>query len=85
MAPLVVMSVALLLICIQFGTEWIGFSQIIDIIWQVLHEGTFESDRIGQPRGSSSRCELPRVLLGFLWAGAWRPSVSCCRRCCGTL
>ena len=69
MAPLVVMSVALLLICIQFGTEWIGFSQIIDIIWQVLHEGTVESDRIGTTGVILIQVRLPRVLLGFLVGG----------------
>ena len=47
MALLVVMSVALFLICLQFGTQWIGFSQIIDIVGQVLRERTVESEHIG--------------------------------------
>src|SRR6266513_1082370 len=74
MAPLVVMSVALLLICVQFGTQWIGFSQIIDIIWRVLHEGTLESDRIGTTGVILIQVRLPRVLLGFL-VGACLASV----------
>src|ERR1700675_3890541 len=47
MAPLIVMSVVLLLICLQFGTQWIGLTQIIDIVGQALREGTVESEHIG--------------------------------------
>lgn len=74
MAPLVVMSVALLLICLQFGTQWIGLSQIIDIVGQVLREGTVESDRIGTTGVILIQVRLPRVLLGFL-VGACLASV----------
>jgi cobalamin transport system permease protein len=74
MAPLVVMSVALLLICLQFGTQWIGLSQIIDIVGQVLREGTVESDHIGTTGMILFQVRLPRVLLGFL-VGACLASV----------
>jgi iron complex transport system permease protein len=74
MAPLVVMSVALLLICLQFGTQWIGLSQIIDIMGQVLREGTVESDHIGTTGMILFQVRLPRVLLGFL-VGACLASV----------
>ncbi len=74
MAPLVVMSVVLLLVCLQFGTQWIGLSQIIDILWQVLREGTSESDRIGIIGVILTQVRLPRVLLGFL-VGACLASV----------
>jgi iron complex transport system permease protein len=74
MAPLVVMSVALLLICLQFGTQWIGLSQIIDIVGQVLREGTVGSDHIGTTGMILFQVRLPRVLLGFL-VGACLASV----------
>ena len=66
MAPLVVISFAVLLICLQFGTQWIGFSQIVEIVWQVLREGTVDSDRIGVTGVILTQVRLPRVLLGFL-------------------
>ncbi len=74
MAPLVVMSVVLFLICLQFGTQWIGLSQIIDIVGQVLREWTVESDRIGTTGVILIQVRLPRVLLGFL-VGACLASV----------
>ena len=74
MAPLVVMSVVLSLICLQFGTQWIGLSQIIDIVGQVLREWTVESDRIGTTGVILIQVRLPRVLLGFL-VGACLASV----------
>ena len=74
MAPLVVMSVALLLICLQFGTQWIGLSQIIDVVGQALHEWTVEGDHIGTTGMILFQVRLPRVLLGFL-VGACLASV----------
>ena len=68
------MSAALSLICLQFGTQWIGLSQIIDIVGQVLREWTVESDRIGTTGVILIQVRLPRVLLGFL-VGACLASV----------
>jgi len=74
MVPLVAMSVALLLVCLQFGTQWIGFGQIIDITWQALREWTVEGDHIGTTSVILIQVRLPRVLLGFL-VGACLASV----------
>ncbi|HWI66919.1 MAG TPA: iron chelate uptake ABC transporter family permease subunit, partial [Nitrospiraceae bacterium] len=74
MAPLLVASLVLSLICLQFGTQWIGLSQIIDIVGQVLREWTVESDRIGTTGVILIQVRLPRVLLGFL-VGACLASV----------
>jgi len=74
MAPLVVLSVVLLLICLQFGTQWIGLSQIIDIVGHVLREATVESEEIGTTGVILIQVRFPRVLLGFL-VGACLASV----------
>jgi iron complex transport system permease protein len=74
MALLVAMSVVLVLTSLQFGTQWIGLSQIIDIAGQVLHEGTVDSDRIGRIGVILVQVRFPRVLLGFL-VGACLASV----------
>jgi len=74
MALLVAISAALFLICLQFGTQWIGLGQIIDIVGQVLYERTIESDRIGTIGVILMQVRLPRVLLGFL-VGACLASV----------
>lgn len=74
MAPLVVMSVAFVLICLQFGTQWIGLSQVIDIVGQVLREGTVEGEHIGTTGVILIQVRLPRLLLGLL-VGACLASV----------
>jgi ABC-type enterobactin transport system permease subunit len=74
MVPLMVMSVAFLLICLQFGTQRIGLTQIMDIVGQVLREGTVESDHIVTTGVILIQVRLPRVLLGFL-VGACLASV----------
>ena len=74
MALLVAISAALFLICLQFGTQWIGLGQILDIVGQVLHDWTIESDRIGTIGVILMQVRLPRVLLGFL-VGACLASV----------
>src|SRR5688572_33161908 len=47
MASLVVVSLVLSVFSLQFGTQWIGLTQIIDILGKVLREGTAESEHIG--------------------------------------
>src|SRR4029079_7635528 len=74
LAVLMSISVALFLICLQFGTQWIGLGQILDIVGQVLHDWTIESDRIGTIGVILMQGSLPRVLLGFL-VGACLASV----------
>ncbi|HEU0068102.1 MAG TPA: hypothetical protein VFQ26_02425, partial [Nitrospiraceae bacterium] len=64
MAPLLVMSVVLSVVCLQFGTQWIGLGQIIDLLGQVLREGTIESEHIGTIGVILIQVRLPRVLLG---------------------
>src|SRR6185295_1667454 len=74
MALLVAISAVLFLICLQFGTQWIGLGQILDIVGQVLHDWTIDSDRIGTIGVILMQVRLPRVLLGFL-VGACLASV----------
>ena len=74
MVLLVGISVVLFLICLQFGTQWIGLGQILEIVGQVLHDWTIESDRIGTIGVILMQVRLPRVLLGFL-VGACLASV----------
>lgn len=69
MALLVALSIAVFLICLQFGTQWIGLAQIIDIAWQILREGSVESEHIGTTGVILTQVRLPRVLLGFLVGG----------------
>jgi len=74
MTLLVAMSAALFLISLQFGTQWIGLSQIVGIVGQILREVTLDSDRIGTIGVILIQVRLPRVLLGFL-VGACLASV----------
>ncbi|MGH7183095.1 MAG: FecCD family ABC transporter permease [Nitrospiraceae bacterium] len=74
MALLVALSLALFLICLQFGTQWIGLSQIIEIAGRILREGSVESEHIGTAGVILTQVRLPRVLLGFL-VGACLASV----------
>lgn len=74
MVPLVVLSVALVVICLQVGPQWIGLTQVIDIVGHVLLEGTVESEQIGTTGVILIQVRLPRLLLGLL-VGACLASV----------
>ena len=56
------------LVCLQFGAEQIGLSEIVRIIAHALSGG--ESEAIGATGVIVTQVRLPRVLLGFL--------VGCC-------
>ncbi|MEY4705942.1 MAG: Vitamin import system, permease protein BtuC [Nitrospirota bacterium] len=74
MAPLVGLSAALVLLCVQFGTQWIGLGQVIDILGHVLRDGSVESEQIGTAGVILIQVRLPRLLLGLL-VGACLASV----------
>lgn len=74
MVPLGIMSVTFVLICLQFGTQWIGLGQVIDIVSHVLREGSVESEQVGTTGVILMQVRLPRLLLGLL-VGACLASV----------
>jgi iron complex transport system permease protein len=74
MAPLALLSVAGVLICLQFGSQWIGLGQVIDIVSHVLREGSLENEQIGTTGVILMQVRLPRLLLGLL-VGACLASV----------
>ncbi len=74
MAPLLVAVVVLLLVCLQFGTQWIGLSQVVDLLIRAVQEGSAESDTISTTGMILFHVRLPRLLLGLL-VGACLASV----------
>ncbi|MCX5723305.1 MAG: iron ABC transporter permease [Nitrospirae bacterium] len=74
MVPLLILSAALLLICLQFGTQWIGLGRVIDIVSAVVREWSVESEQIGTTGVILMQVRLPRLLLGLL-VGACLASV----------
>lgn len=74
MMPLSVAATVLLLICMQFGTQWIGLSQAVELLTRSLHEGSVESEAIGTTGVILIQVRLPRLLLGLL-VGACLASV----------
>ncbi|MCX5720764.1 MAG: iron ABC transporter permease [Nitrospirae bacterium] len=74
MAPLALLSVVGVLICLQFGSQWIGLGQVIDIVSHVLREGSVESEQVGTTGVILIQVRLPRLLLGLL-VGACLASV----------
>ncbi len=74
MAPLAVAMVVLLAICLQFGTQWVGLGQVVDLLIRTLREGSAESDTIGTTGVILFHVRLPRLLLGLL-VGACLSSV----------
>lgn len=74
MMPLSAAATVLLLICMQFGTQWIGLSQTAEIFVRLLHEGSAQSETIGTTGVILFQIRLPRLLLGLL-VGACLASV----------
>lgn len=74
MAPLSVAVAVLFLICMQFGAQWIGLGQAVELFARSLHEGSVESDTIGTTGVILVQIRLPRLLLGLL-VGACLASV----------
>lgn len=72
--PLSVAVAVLLLICMQFGTQWIGLSQAVELLARSLREGSAESETIGTTGVILVQVRLPRLLLGLL-VGACLASV----------
>ena len=69
MGVLCLTTILLGLVCLQFGAEQIGLSEIIRIIARVV-SGEGESEALGTTGTIVMQVRLPRVLLGFL--------VGCC-------
>ena len=69
MVPLLIVSVVLVLICLQFGTQWIGLGRVIDIVSDVVREWSVESEQIGTTGVILIQVRLPRLLLGLLVGG----------------
>lgn len=63
-------TILLGLVCLQFGAEQIGLSEIVRIIARAVSGGDGESGAIGATGIIVTQVRLPRVLLGFL--------VGCC-------
>jgi iron complex transport system permease protein len=74
MAPLALLSAIGVLICLQFGSQWIGLGQVIDIVSHVLREGSVDSEQVGTTGVILMQVRLPRLLLGLL-VGACLASV----------
>jgi iron complex transport system permease protein len=74
MTSLVAISVVLLVVCVQFGTQWIGLSQITTILGEMFREHTVGSEQMETTSVILMQVRLPRVLLGFL-VGACLASV----------
>lgn len=74
MMPLSAAATVLLLICMQFGTQWVGLSQAAEIFARLLHEGSAQSETIGTIGVILFQVRLPRLLLGLL-VGACLASV----------
>lgn len=74
MAPLALLSTIGVLICLQFGSQWIGLGQVIDIVSHVLRQGSVDSEQVGTTGVILMQVRLPRLLLGLL-VGACLASV----------
>ncbi len=74
MAPLSAAVAVLLLICLQFGAQWIGLSQAMELLARSLREGSTEHETIGTIGVILVQVRLPRLLLGLL-VGACLASV----------
>jgi iron complex transport system permease protein len=74
MVPLSVAVAVLLLICMQFGAQWVGLSQAVELLARSWREGSIEGDTIGTTGVILFQVRLPRLLLGLL-VGACLASV----------
>ncbi len=66
MVPLVVLSVVLVLICLQFGSQWIGLGQVIDMVSYAVRDGSLERAQAETTGVILIYVRLPRLLLGLL-------------------
>ncbi|ALA58248.1 FecCD family ABC transporter permease [Nitrospira moscoviensis] len=66
LASLSTTAVLLLFVSLQFGTQWIGLGDIVDLVMRALREGRLDHDAIGTAGVILFQVRLPRVLLGFL-------------------
>lgn len=69
MSALVVASVVTLVVCLQFGTVRIGFTEIVTILWGALTEGHRVAESVGPSAVIVLDVRLPRLVLGFLVGG----------------
>jgi iron complex transport system permease protein len=60
----------LLLVCLQFGTQWIGADRLIELLARFVREGATDGEAIGTTGVILFHVRLPRVLLSFLVGGS---------------
>ena len=69
-AALASTSLLVLIGCLQFGAEDIGFSESVRILAQALRSGEASLESIGTSGVILLQVRLPRVLLGFMVGGS---------------
>ncbi len=74
MLPLSAAVAVLLLVCMQFGTQWIWLGQAVELLARFLRKGSAESEAIGTTGVILFQVRLPRLLLSLL-VGACLASV----------
>ncbi len=70
MVYLSVAAVLAMLVCLQFGTQWIGLGEMFQLVVRWMQEGSLDGDAVGTTGVILFHIRLPRVLLGFLVGGA---------------
>ncbi len=63
-------ALMLLLACLQFGTQWIGAGQLIELLARLVRAGGTDAEAIGTTGVILFQVRLPRVLLSFLVGGS---------------
>lgn len=63
-------ALMLLLVCLQFGTQWIGAGQLIELLARLVRAGGTDAEAIGTTGVILFQVRLPRVLLSFLVGGS---------------
>ena len=66
MAVLLLLSVMLVMLCLQLGTQYIGMGQIVGLLSSALFGTASESDALRTTGVILLQVRLPRVFLGFL-------------------
>ncbi|HXX76496.1 MAG TPA: iron ABC transporter permease [Nitrospiraceae bacterium] len=67
---LIVASVAVLVMCLQFGATRVEMRAVMEAILTVFHGEHIDADGLGTPGIIMVQIRLPRVLMGFLVGGS---------------
>lgn len=65
MLTLSVTGVALFLICLQFGAQYVGLGEIVRVLIRALGDGQVDRESVGTTGVILLQVRLPRVLLGL--------------------